>query len=182
MLIHSSFQAWGMLSRQTEEVGLGELGNPVSGPGDDLGLLGYRVAEIERADSRTVRISFEGAQVSSVTLMAPAGPRPLRRFPFTDELEFHPTPRFMGLFTCFLQAHALGWDISLIPPILPSTASTSTSTLVRVFGEVLGYEKEVLHMYKELGGRELVMRRKIEDGGATVWEPRYVLHDGHSFS
>ena len=26
-------------------------------------------------------------------------------------------------------------------------------------------------MYKELGGRELVMRRKIEDGGATSWEP-----------
>ena len=26
-------------------------------------------------------------------------------------------------------------------------------------------------MYKELGGRELLMRRKIEDGGATTWEP-----------
>ena len=26
-------------------------------------------------------------------------------------------------------------------------------------------------MYKELGGRELLMRRRIEDGGATSWEP-----------
>jgi hypothetical protein len=71
-----------------------------------------------------------------------------------------------------MQAHALGWDISLIPPVVLSSASSSTSTLIRVFGELLGYEIEVLHMYKELGGRELIMRRKIEDDGATTWEPR----------
>lgn len=55
----------------------------------------------------------------------------------------------MGLLTCFLQAHALEWDISLIPPALPSTASTSTSTLVKVFGQLLGYDTEVIDMYKE---------------------------------
>jgi hypothetical protein len=71
-----------------------------------------------------------------------------------------------------LQAHALGWDISVLPPALPSTASSSTSTLIKVFGQVLGYENEVIHLYKEIGGRELVMRRKIQDGGATTWEPR----------
>lgn len=85
----------------------------------------------------------------------------------------------MGLLTCFLQAHALEWDISLIPPALPSTASTSTSTLVKVFGQLLGYDTEVIDMYKELGGRELVMQRKIEDGGATTWEPRYFFRRYH---
>ncbi|KAI0252317.1 hypothetical protein BJV78DRAFT_1204416 [Lactifluus subvellereus] len=36
----------------------------------------------------------------------------------------------MGLLTCLMQAHALGWDISLIHPIMPSTASTSRSTFL----------------------------------------------------
>ncbi|KIJ23960.1 hypothetical protein M422DRAFT_87531, partial [Sphaerobolus stellatus SS14] len=36
---------------------------------------------------------------------------------------------------------------------------------------ILGYELETIHMYKELGGRELVMRRHISEGGATSWEP-----------
>jgi von Willebrand factor A domain-containing protein 8 len=78
----------------------------------------------------------------------------------------------MDLLTCFLQAHALGWDISFISPALLSTASSSTSTLVKVFGQILGYETEAVHMYKELGGRELTRRRKIEVSGATTWEPR----------
>ncbi|KXN82719.1 von Willebrand factor A domain-containing protein 8 [Leucoagaricus sp. SymC.cos] len=77
----------------------------------------------------------------------------------------------MGLLTCFMQAHAFGWDVSLIPPAILPSASTSTSTLMRVFSGLLGYDSEMLHMYKELGGRELLMRRKIEDGGATSWEP-----------
>jgi len=173
-LIHAPFQAWAMLSRQTEEAGLGELGSPSMSTIDErIGLFGYRVSAIERADVNTARITFEGVHgLSCVTMTVPAGPRPLRSFPFKGKIEFYASERFMGLQTCFLQAHALGWDISLIPSALPSTASTSTSTLVKVFGQVLGYETEVIHMYKELGGRELVMRRRIEDGGATTWEPR----------
>ncbi|KXN92823.1 von Willebrand factor A domain-containing protein 8 [Leucoagaricus sp. SymC.cos] len=77
----------------------------------------------------------------------------------------------MGLLTSFMQAHAFGWDVSLIPPTILPSALTSTSTLVRVFSRLLGYDSEMLHMYKELGGCELLMRRKIEDGGATSWEP-----------
>ncbi|KXN89304.1 von Willebrand factor A domain-containing protein 8 [Leucoagaricus sp. SymC.cos] len=77
----------------------------------------------------------------------------------------------MGLLTSFMQAHVFGWDVSLIPPVILPLASTFMLTLVRVFSGLLGYDSEMLHMYKELGGRELLMRRKIEDGGATSWEP-----------
>ncbi|KAF5384151.1 hypothetical protein D9615_003188 [Tricholomella constricta] len=173
-LIHASFQAWAMLSRQTDEAGLGELGTPsMSSQDEEIGLLGYRISSIKRVDERTAEATFmlPGSSQPPVVVKVPAGPKPLRPFPFEGKLEFYPTNRFMGLLTCFLQAHALGWDISLIPPALPSTASTSTSTLVRVFGQILGYDQEVVHMYKELGGRELIMRRKIQDGGATTWEP-----------
>ncbi|KAF8150343.1 AAA domain-containing protein [Pholiota molesta] len=151
--------AWAILSRQTEESGLGELGAPsMTSINEEIGLFGYSVASIRRSSDTTA----EGLQPVTLTVAA--------------ELEFTPTTRFQGLLTCFLQAHALDWDISLIPPALPSTASASTSTLVKVFGQILGYDSEVIHMYKELGGRELIMRRKIEDGGSTTWEPRSSLH------
>ncbi|KAG2007118.1 MDN1 midasin family protein [Coprinopsis cinerea AmutBmut pab1-1] len=168
-LIHSPLQAWAILGRHIEEAGLGELGSPSSEQG---GLLGYELKAIERANDTTARLTFAHPSVRKpVVIDVPAGSKQLRPFPFTGSLEFNPTPRFIGLLTCFLQAHALGWHISLIPPVLPSTASTSSTTLVRVFGQILGYELESLHIYKELGGRELIMRRKIEDGGATHWEP-----------
>jgi hypothetical protein len=176
-LVHAPFQAWAILSRQTEESGLGELGSPsMVNSTENIGLFGYRVSRIEHKNESQAQVFFDGPQSTSpITVTVPAGANELRPFPFTGKLEFHPTRRFMGLLTCFLQAHALGWDISLIPPALPSTASSSTSTLVRIFGQILGYETETVHMYKELGGRELIMRRKIEESGATTWEPRSVI-------
>ena len=173
-LAHAPFQAWAMLNRQTEESGLGELGSPsMIDSAEDMGLFGYQIIRIERENEYHARVFFEGPQSTTpIVISVPAGPLKLRPFPFTGKLEFHPTRRFMGLLTCFLQAHALGWDISFIPPALPSTASSSTSTLVKVFSQILGYETESVHMYKELGGRELTMRRKIEASGATTWEPR----------
>ncbi|KAF7342156.1 von Willebrand factor A domain-containing protein 8 [Mycena venus] len=151
-LISAPMQAWAILNRQTEEMGLGALGSPVSfdDEGDDregegAGLLGYTLTRI-------------------VSLIVPAGPAPLRSFPFTfsSSPSFTPSPRFVGLLTTLVQAHALSWDVSLVPPAAPATASSSTSTLVRVFGE-------------ELGGRELLMRRRILDGGATAWEPSAIV-------
>lgn len=174
-LIHAPFQAWAILSRQTEESGLGELGAPsMTSINEEIGLFGYSVASIQRSGDTTAEVAFNAPKgLQPVTLTVAAGPKQFRPFPFVGKLEFTPTTRFQGLLTCFLQAHALAWDISLIPPALPSTASASTSTLVKVFGQILGYDSEVIHMYKELGGRELIMRRKIEDGGSTTWEPRY---------
>jgi hypothetical protein len=172
-LIHAPFQAWALLSRQTEDAGLGQLGSPsMSAPDEDIGIFGYRVSRIKRESDYTAKVSFEGPNgAEDISTLVPAGPNSFRPFPFEGNMEFHNTVRFMGLLTCLLQAHSLGWDVSFIPPSLPSTASSSTTTLIRIFGQVLGYETEVVHMYKELGGRELIMRRKIENGGATTWEP-----------
>ncbi|THH04442.1 hypothetical protein EW146_g10173 [Bondarzewia mesenterica] len=169
-LIHAPFQAWAVLSSQIEQVGLGVLGAMHSTNGKDIGLLGYQALSINRVDANTACIIFSSPDGTTQSVDVPAGPNQLRLFPFVGKQEFFATERFLGLLTCFLQAHALGWDISYIPPALPSTASCSTSLLVKVFGEILGYETEAVHMYKELGGRELLMRRKIEDGGATTWE------------
>ncbi|KAF7790654.1 hypothetical protein EIP86_001610 [Pleurotus ostreatoroseus] len=173
-LMHAKFVAWAMLSRQIEEAGLGPLGSPsLSGNDDHVGLLGYRLLKIDRMNDREVRVTFgqeDGAR--TVQLTVPGGPRPLLEHPWkdTDTLDFKITARFMGVLTSMLQAHALKWDITLVPPVLPSTASCSTSTLVKTFGALLGYEVDSVHLYKELGGRELVMRRKVEDGGSTSWQ------------
>ena len=171
-LIHAPLQAWAILGRQCEEARLGELGSPsMSLVNEHIGIFGYQVTKIKRLNEKMAQMTFEAPLVNPVVVSVPIGLRPLRPYPLTRNSEFNPSTRFLGLLTCFLQAHALGWDISLIPSALPSTASTSSSTLVKVFGEILGYDAEVVHMYKEIGGRELVMRRKITDGGATSWEP-----------
>ncbi|OJT05693.1 von Willebrand factor A domain-containing protein 8 [Trametes pubescens] len=173
-LIHSPFIAWAMLSHQFEDFGLGALGSPnLSGNEDDVGLLGYRLVRIERVDDQSARLHFEAPSGASVEHIVCAGPQPYLQYPFSNPemLGFVPSARFLGLLTSLLQAHALGWDVSYVPPALPSTASCSTSLLVRTFSALLGYELEDVHMYKELGGRELIMRRKVEEGGATTWEP-----------
>ena len=169
-LVYAPFAAWALLSRQTEEAGIGTLGNPHSDTLEDAtGLLGYSVTAVERVNTNTVKITFVSSGGTQIVVQAPAGPRPLQ--PSNLDTGFA-SPRFKGLLSSFLQAHALGWDISYIPPALPSTASCSTSTLITVFASLLGYEVETIHMYKELGGREIVMRRKIENDGSTTWEPR----------
>lgn len=174
-LVHSPFIAWAMLSHQFEDFGLGPLGSPnLSGNEDDVGLLGYRLVRIERVDDQSARLHFEVPSGAGVEHVVCAGPQPYLQYPFANPemLGFVPSARFLGLLTSLLQAHALGWDVSYVPPALPSTASCSTSLLVRTFSALLGYEIEDVHMYKELGGRELIMRRKVEEGGATTWEPR----------
>ncbi|KAG7095577.1 hypothetical protein E1B28_006310 [Marasmius oreades] len=173
-LIHAPFQAWALLGRHIEEQGLGELGSPsISSCDENIGFFGYSVSSIERRSLGVAEVTFDTFGLPSVSLLVPCGPRKFLRFPLQENRlpSVKITPRFLGLLTCFLQAHALGWDISYVPPVMPSTASSSTSTLVKTFGQLLGYETEVVHMYKEIGGRELVMRRKILEGGATTWEP-----------
>ena len=174
-LLHAQFVAWAMLSRQTEEAGLGPLGSPsLNGEDDGVGFLGYGLLKVGRVDETSVHMTFSQKSMPPIEVVAPAGPRKPLEFPWKDpsSLGFMATNRFIGLLTSMVQAHVLGWDIALIPPVLPSTASCSTSSLVRAFGELLGYEIDSVHLYKELGGRELVMRRRVGDDGATTWEPR----------
>ncbi|KAH9931510.1 AAA domain-containing protein [Fomitopsis serialis] len=182
-LTHAPFVAWALLSRQLEEVGVGALGSPAGNQDDSAdyegaGLLGYTLLKVERAGERTARLTFASPSGAHLIVSAPAGPRTFFSYPFlpqdTETLGFLPTPRFTGLLTSVLQAHALGYDVSLVPPALPG-ASCSTSTLMRIFARVLGYESEEWGMYKELGGRELVMRRVVQEGGATRWEPSLLV-------
>ncbi|KAF9648314.1 hypothetical protein BDM02DRAFT_3187271 [Thelephora ganbajun] len=169
-LVHASLVTWALLSRQTEEAGVGTLGNPRLGSSEGAtGLLGYSATGIERVGAKSIKITFVSHDGTQAIVQAPAGPRPLHSFNLDPKFA---SPRFKGLLSAFLQAHALGWDISYVPPALPSTASCSTSTLIAVFASLLGYEVETIHMYKELGGREIAMRRKIENDGSTTWEPR----------
>jgi von Willebrand factor A domain-containing protein 8 len=177
LLAHAAFEGWALLGRQFEEAGLGILTSPsTAGLGDGSGFLGYKAVSIHRVDAHTARVTFEGPGGTPIILLnVPAGPLPFSAFPPSGSNQLIVSSRFLGALTCFLQSHALGWDISFIPPVLPSTATCSTSLLVKTFADALGYEVETVHLYKELGGREILMRRKIEAGGATSWEPRYGL-------
>jgi von Willebrand factor A domain-containing protein 8 len=173
-LLHAPFQAWALLSRQMEDMGVGELGSPASADTEsEIGLLGYRVTRVEKDSLSTATVYFQRTDVSdAVVSKVPAGSRPFHPFPLEKSSGFLPSGRFLGLLTCILQGHALNMDISIIPSALPSTGSCSTSLLVKTFSEILGYDMESIHLYKDIGGRELVMRRKIESDGGSSWEPR----------
>lgn len=173
-LNYAPLQAWDMLSRQVADQGLELAIPPTVYDSEPAGFFGYRVSAIERSNSNTARITFDApAGLPNICYVVPSGSRPLVPLPLTDNAEFKVTERFMGLLTCMLQSHCIGWDISLIPPGAASAASVSTSTLVRTFCQVLGYKTEAIHLYKEIGGRELVMRRNITEARAeTRWEPR----------
>ncbi|EIN14530.1 hypothetical protein PUNSTDRAFT_118001 [Punctularia strigosozonata HHB-11173 SS5] len=172
-LLHAPFQVWALLSRQMEEAGISRLGSPASADTEtDIGLLGYRLAHIERDSATSAKVHFQNSQASATVICkVAAGSRPFRAFPLQKLPDFLPTGRFLGLLTCLLQGHALDFDMSFIPPAMPSTASCSTSLLVRTFSELLGYDMESIHLYKDLGGRELVMRRHIAEDGSSSWEP-----------
>jgi hypothetical protein len=138
--------------------------------------MGYQAVDITRIDESSAEITFKSTLTShKVKHKVVAGPNTFSAFPpTTGDGDLLVSPRFMAILTTFLQIHTLGSDISYVPPILPSTASCSTSHLIQVFAKILGYELETMHLYKELGGRELVMRRRIEHDGSTSWEARLV--------
>jgi hypothetical protein len=96
-----------------------------------------------------------------VALEAPACEGPLPHPP-----DFTPSAWFLGLLTSCFQSHALGWDI---PPVPPPAAGyrelVDVATLVQLFGSMLGYMREVVHLYREFGGSELLMRRVVGGWG-----------------
>ena len=143
------------------------------------GSLGWRLLSIERSGEKTANVRFGRGGVEEVEVEVAAGPKPFAPFPIIPTDTFHVTPRFSHLITCFFQLHALGLDISIIPPSSSlQSSSSSTTTLIATFSSLLGYELSTVHLFKEIGGRELLMRRVVSTGvgggkaaGTTSWEP-----------
>ncbi|KZV72548.1 hypothetical protein PENSPDRAFT_674901 [Peniophora sp. CONT] len=175
-LLVAPLAAWALLSERCEAAGLGPLGSPTFSEEDtqaaDIAFCGYIAHKIERSGDQRVRITFVfGDNERTIVHEVPAGPYPLVPFPPSPTASFIPSPRFLGLLSAVLQSHAVSYDFSLLPSPSPGTASSSTSTLQRVLASILGYgATESMHLYKELGGRELLMRRVVGTGGATSWE------------
>lgn len=178
--------SWRALETAFEGAGLGEWSAGVAecDPAD-VGLLGegiwgWRLASIERSGERSAKVTFvRGGGAEKVVVDVPAGPRPFEPFPLQATPTFHLTPRFEHLLASLFQLHALGrFDISVLPPSSSlQSSSSSTTVLIATFAKLLGYELETIHLYKEIGGREIWMRRVVESGvgggkaGVTGWEP-----------
>ncbi|GAA6012821.1 hypothetical protein JCM10207_005374 [Rhodosporidiobolus poonsookiae] len=166
--------------------GLGELDYPTEAAKSEDGIFGWRLQEIKPSgkDDRTALLTFRRDGCKDVTVPVAAGPLPFAAFPPSSTDDLHITPRFTHLLTSLFQLHALSsFDISFVPS-LPQTSSSSgsTSLVLTTFASFLGYDLEALHLYKELSGRELWMRRVTNgsfaaaggeggEGGTTGWEP-----------
>lgn len=144
------------------------------------GIWGWTLESIARVDDRTAKVTFARGGVEQVAVNVPAGPLAFMPFPLNAEAypDIYQTPRFAHLLTSLFQLHALDrFDISFLPPSSSlQTSSASSSLLISTFASLLGYELETLHLYKEMGGREIWMRRVVNSGadgrgGITSWEP-----------
>ncbi|GAA5944071.1 H(+)-transporting V1 sector ATPase subunit E [Sporobolomyces koalae] len=137
---------------------------------DGSGIFGWHLESIERSTETTARLTFTkiGAQAETVV---PCGPYPFKLWPPVSTEELKVTPRFLHLLTSMMQLHSLCLDIALIPASsVMQAASSSTSHLISTFASSLGYCLDVVHLYKEIGGRELWMRREVGgSGGVTTW-------------
>ncbi|WFD33517.1 hypothetical protein MCUN1_000330 [Malassezia cuniculi] len=139
------------------------------------GLAGYRIVSITRRDASTASLVFEHVTTSGrVELTAPCGPLGLREVPALGSTHgaFIATPRLLAVLSHMLQMHALGYDLCVVPGLGETThASSSRSTAISLFAQVLGYQLETVWLWKDMSGNELVMRRATTVDGATVWEP-----------
>jgi MoxR-like ATPase len=155
------------------------------------GMMGYRVAGIERVDPSHARVSFDqihGGAQQSVTVAC--GPLEFAPLPMIDDQaqgnnDILVTPRLYSILSSMLQLHALGRDICLLPSAFASSsedasanvmqASSSTSTSISLFASLLGYPVESLWLHKDTSGTELIMRRGTTADGSTTWEPAPLL-------
>jgi hypothetical protein len=194
-MVDADRNAWKVLLEMCESEGLGrlDLGGKTGSEAlamelqskneYGLGLMGYRVDHIERLSSSNAKIIFESTLQPSffIERTVPSGILPFAPLPSSSKpsTDITPTPRFLSLLATFLQLHALSLDITYVPPSSNSTASCSTTTLIRTFADILGYELESIYLWKEMGGRELLMRRVVDEGeekgkGGTKWVARSV--------
>lgn len=166
---------WRQLETAFEGAGLGEWTTGIAETGDvevtgAEGLLGWTLAKIERSGQHSAQLTFERSGLESIVVPVAAGPNPFAAFPPLSTSTLHLTPRFTQQLTSLFQLHALKRDILILPPSSSlQSSSSSTTLLVSTFAQLLGYTLRTVHLYKELGGRELFMRRVVESSGVTSW-------------
>lgn len=166
-LREAGFGAW---AEGISEVDAGAGG---AGGGGGEGIMGWRVVNVRPGgEADQALVTFSRAGCADVVVPVAAGSLPFAAFPPQSTADLHITPRFTQLLTSLFQLHALStFDIAFVPLAATVQASSaSTSLLLSTFAALLGYELESLHLYKELGGRELWMRRVVGGvGGVTSW-------------
>ncbi|KAL9936186.1 hypothetical protein V8E36_005028 [Tilletia maclaganii] len=174
-------------------------GEAEQNPEAHLGLLGFTLQAIERESSHVARLTFQQPRTGrTITTHVPCGPLPF--LPLTDLATFRTqgahvvlTPRLQSTLTTMMQLHATGRDICLLPSafsipssrgsstaltktqLTTSQTSSSTSTSIRLFAALLGYELESVWLWKDIGGNEILMRRATTDDGSTTWESAPLL-------
>jgi von Willebrand factor A domain-containing protein 8 len=80
-------------------------------------------------------------------------------FPFIE------TRRCNDLLSRMMQTHAINQDMLLVGP-----SSSSKTTCINKFADLLAYEITTIYLYRDLTARDLLQRRKTRNDGSTYWE------------
>ena len=62
------------------------------------------------------------------------------------------------------QSHAVGADALLL-----GGKGSGKTAAARRFAAALGYEPHVVYCYRDMGARDLLLRRETDASGSTVW-------------
>ncbi|KAH9809964.1 AAA domain-containing protein [Melampsora americana] len=187
-----SSTTWELLNQHLQKAGLGSVENSV--PEFDLdggGLFGYKLVNLERISSYQARAHFESNRDYSnqkVQCLIKCGSSTLIPLNQAKSNLLTPSgtqilisPRFEYLFNLMAQIHTIDSDLTLLPK--PNEqASASTTFLIQTFSQVFGYgpkPEESIHLYREMTGKELVMRRTVNEENQTGWAPSRLVKGAH---
>jgi hypothetical protein len=133
----------------------------------DEGIFGWKLVDVQPSKPGQALVTFARVGSLPVVVSVAAGTFPFAPFSVDAPL----SPRFRHSLTSLFQLHALSsFDVSFSPSTTTHSSSSSTSLIISTFAQLLGYDLHAVHLYKELGGRELVARRIVGNDGATGFE------------
>ncbi|KAJ3111696.1 hypothetical protein HDU96_005449 [Phlyctochytrium bullatum] len=69
------------------------------------------------------------------------------------------------IISSMMQAHAVGQDICLVGP-----AASGKTFAIQRFADILGYEVETVHLYRDMTARDLLQRRGTKLDGSSYWQ------------
>ncbi|KAJ3232217.1 hypothetical protein HDU78_007239 [Chytriomyces hyalinus] len=129
----------------------------------------YKVAQVLGSDTgeHDAQIKFESVDGKHTPLFTTHSGTLAAQWPNARHLKgsgYIETPRQTQLLSILMQCHVLNH----IPCVVGINGS-GKSTSIHRFAEALGYERETIHLYRDMTARDLIARRGTRADGSTCW-------------
>ncbi|KAI8828154.1 AAA domain-containing protein [Chytriomyces cf. hyalinus JEL632] len=130
----------------------------------------YKVAQVIGSDTgvHDAQVKFESVDGKHTPLFTTHAGTLAAQWPNAQHLKgsgYIETPRQTQLLSILMQCHVLNHI-----PCVVGTNGSGKSTSIHRFAEALGYERETIHLYRDMTARDLIARRGTRADGSTCWQ------------